>query len=179
MSDGFLFSGADKFASGEPPAEKPVEGNEAQVKKKAQLTKTKTCLLCEEMAEKKNNYCAAHKRAYENLYRHAVKSKEASGPEWVSWCRIFGGAYMEDSRKVVEDGNQQLAGQVLCDYCKKCPEGTRRKGQKKTIMDLAQYVKLEGARQESAKASQRPLLDWELFSRKLSHKRGWSTTKAG
>ena len=78
-----------------------VEGNEAQVKKKAQLTKTKTCLLCEEMAEKKNNYCAAHKRAYENLYRHAVKSKEASGPEWVSWCRIFGGAYMEDSRKVV------------------------------------------------------------------------------
>ena len=132
----------------------------------------KDCKICGQPSEKKSLYFKTHKRAYESIYRRVQKFKEQDEEheEVLAFNKIFGGEG--------EEGDEAIQSKVLLDFVRLFLEGKSTRGKSRGKLDLVNYVRSEGVRDEVGAVSRCPLLDWELFQKKMETKRGWNPAKA-
>ena len=131
---------------------------------------SKTCKICHDPSEKKSLLCKVHKRAYEVIYRRVMKLKEENKehPQVIAWNQIFG-----------PDGDESLQSKVLLDFVIKNPDVKEgKRGKCRGAIELTAYVKSEGVRDSCEAVTQSPMLDWEIFAKKMENKRGWTAAKA-
>jgi hypothetical protein len=135
------------------------------------------CLFCSEQKVSKNKYCKLHKRALESIYTTSKKDDEALE----SYHMVFGGG---ENPKTREPYEQDVAKSetVISDFIAENPEGKMsRTGANRTkargSVQWSRYVHTKGYKQSYEEVNQDPLLDYELFSGKMTSLRRWTGAK--
>ena len=97
-----------------------------------------------------------------------LKDTQPDNPQVLAFNEIF------------SSGDETLQAKALLDFVTQNPDlkdGSRGKSRGGQI-DLTVYLKREGVRDVSDGVAQSPFLDWEIFAKKMEHKRGWNVSKA-
>ena len=128
-------------------------------------------------------YCWRHKRAFGRICKHSQKGKKAKTDEYINYTTIFGEGRNQPpdpdlACKVIEEVADQMSDGEECDGGGE--DGNAAKRQKvvgNRPINLGQYVHSQGSRVSSEEVNSRPKLDFELFTAKLKHCRGWNTER--
>ena len=158
------------------PAAKHGSPATPSVGQKRESLAGRVCRVCDQEAYKRSRYCDEHKKAYECIYR--TVSEDHASPQWEAFVKIFGGKL----QGIVYGGDEVIAGKVLCEFCVKFPaagsggkKSTKKRG---TGLDLLQFVRSEGTRQQEGEWRGARKMDYELFVVAMETHRKWTQAQA-
>ena len=77
-----------------------------------------------------------------------------------------------------QPGNEQLANQVLLDYCLEFPEAEENNRKKRGNIQLTNYVTQRGFRRTKKNTRKRRKMDYEAFCGEMNKLCGWSTERS-
>ena len=121
------------------------------------------CVVCRDpRISNRTKFCGQHKRAADAIFREA--SKDKSKPAWKSYQEVF--------------ADQMRANKVLVDFCEMYPDGKSKPGQRRGVVNWAEYTDIFRAGTQARGKDVEKKLGYEAFVKLMEHVRGWSQARA-